>query len=271
VTGIPEDDAAPPEDDATTVAHTATNREYWDGMADGYAEPGRQRWAADEPIWGIWDLPQSRLPVLPGDVAGLATVELGCGTAYVSAWLARRGARPVGIDNSPRQLATARELQDLHGLAFPLHLGDAETTPFADAAFDLAISEYGASIWCDPYRWIPEAARLLRPGGRLVFIRNATLLMLCEPETGVATDRLLRAQFGLHRLEWDDPEGRCVEFHLPHGELIRLLGRSGFVVEDLIEVQAPDDAPSGHPYVTADWGRHWPTEEVWFTRRVTTG
>ena len=50
------------------------------------------------------------------------------------------------------------------GVEFPLHLGNAEQTPFPDESFDLAISEYGASIWCDPYRWIPEAARLLRPG-----------------------------------------------------------------------------------------------------------
>jgi hypothetical protein len=66
----------------------------------------------------------------------------------------------------------------------------------ADAAFDLVISEYGASIWCDPYRWVPQAARLLHPGGRLVFLRNSTLLMLCVPDVGVATDRLLRPQPG---------------------------------------------------------------------------
>ena len=54
--------------------------------------------------------------------------------------------------------------------------------PLPDASFDFAISEYGASIWCDPYEWIPEAARLLRPGGRLVFLVNAPLIMLCGPD-----------------------------------------------------------------------------------------
>jgi SAM-dependent methyltransferase len=53
--------------------------------------------------------------------------------------------------------------------------------PFADARFDLAISEYGASIGCDPYAWIPEAARLLRPGGQLIFLVNSALLMLAVP------------------------------------------------------------------------------------------
>jgi SAM-dependent methyltransferase len=198
-------------------------------------------------------------------VAGKDVIELGCGTAYVSAWLARRGARPVGIDNSPRQLATARTLQREHGLNFPLILGDAENLPFPDASFDLAISEYGAAIWCDPYRWIPEAARLLRPGGRLVFLGNSVLQVLCERISGPATDQLTRDQFGLHRLDWDDPEGRCVEYHLPHGEMIRLLRDTGFVVEDLIEIQAPEGG-ADHDYVTAEWARRWPAEEAWFTR-----
>lgn len=248
--------------------HVMVNRTYWDARAAAYEAAGRHNWAADEPTWGIWGIPQSQLPVIPDDVAGLDVIELGCGTGYVSAWLARRGARPVGIDNSPRQLATARELQRQHGLEFPLHLGDAEGTPFQDASFDLAISEYGAAIWCDPYRWIPEAARLLRPDGRLIFMRNATLVMLCMPATGAVSDRLVRPQPSLGRLEWDDPEGRNVEFQPPHGELIRLLRSSGFAVEDLVEVLAPEGARTGYPYVTSDWARRWPSEEVWFARKV---
>ena len=88
----------------------------------------------------------------------------------------------VGLDNSPAQLATARQLQQEFDLRFPLVQADAERSPLRSGAFDLAVSEYGAAIWCDPYRWIPEAARLLRPGGRLVFLGNSTLLMLCAPD-----------------------------------------------------------------------------------------
>jgi hypothetical protein len=100
------------------------------------------------------------------DVEGLDTIELGCGTGYVSAWLARRGARPVGLDNSPVQLATARQFQSELGLPFPLIQGNAGRTPFPDRSFDYAISEYGAAIWWDPYAWIPEAARSFgRAGG----------------------------------------------------------------------------------------------------------
>ena len=80
------------------------------------------------------------------DLAGKDVIELGCGTAYVSAWLARRGARVVGVDNSAAQLATARRLQREHGLAFTLIHGNAEQEPYPDASFDLAISEYGACL-----------------------------------------------------------------------------------------------------------------------------
>ena len=127
-----------------------------------------------------------------GDVAGLDVIELGCGTGYFSAWLAKRGARPVGVDPTPAQLETAREMQREFGLEFPLLEGVAEeSVPLPDASFDLALSEYGASIWADPYRWIPEAARLLRAGGRLVFLRNATLSILRMDLEG-STERLQR-------------------------------------------------------------------------------
>ena len=210
---------------------------------------------------------EERLGVLPPDLAGLDTIELGCGTGYVSAWLARRGARPVGLDNSPGQLATARELQQRFGLRFPLLHGNAEQTPLADATFDLAISEYGASIWCDPYLWIPEAARLLRPGGRLIFLVNSAQLMLSMPdEDGLpATERLLRPYFGMHRFEWPDDES--VEFHLGHGDMIRLLRSCGFEVEDLIEIQPPDGATTRYPLASIEWARRWPCEEVWKARK----
>jgi SAM-dependent methyltransferase len=196
----------------------------------------------------------------------LDVVELGCGTGYVSAWLARRGARPVGIDNSPAQLDTARRFQQEFGLSFPLHLGNAEQTPFPDATFDLAISEYGASIWCDPYLWIPEAARILRPGGRLSFLANGALLLLCTPEAEdtPVTDQLHRDYFGMHRFEWSDGS---TEFHIGYGEWIRILRSNGFEVEDLIEIQPPTDATTKHQIVSLGWARRWPSEEVWKARK----
>jgi SAM-dependent methyltransferase len=245
--------------------HVLRNRAAWNVMARDYVEPGRRNWQ-EEPSWGVWGIPESEVHLLP-DVAGRDVIELGCGTAYVSAWLTRRGARAVGIDNSPVQLETARAMQAEFGLSFPLIFGDAEHVPLPDAGFDLAISEYGASIWCDPYRWIPEAARLLRPGGQLIFLVNGTILMLCAPdEDGVpAESRLLRDYFGMHRFEW--PDDNSVEFHLGYGDWIRILRGNGFEVENLIELQAPEGATTRYPYVTPQWARRWPSEEVWIARK----
>jgi SAM-dependent methyltransferase len=246
--------------------HVARNRAHWDEWAHDYVATGERHWASNEPNWGIWDVPEAQLRMLPEDPAGLDAIELGCGTGYVSSWLARRGARPVGIDNSQAQLDTAQRLQREHGVEFPLVHGNAEEVPYPDASFDFAISEYGASIWCDPYRWIPEAARLLRPGGRLVFLVNAAIAMLCIPdkEEATATDRLLRPYLGMYRFEWSDEDS--VEFHLPHGELIALLRRSGFEIQELIEVRPPDGSTTRYPFFALEWAQRWPCEEVWKVR-----
>jgi len=253
--------------DADLPDHVQRNRSAWDAYAPRYAEPGRRAWASNAPSWGIFAVPEADVGMLPESVEGLDVVELGCGTAYVSSWLARRGARPVGIDNSPAQLENARRFQQEFGVEFPLHLGNAEQTPFADESFDLAISEYGASIWCDPYRWIPEAARILRPGGQLVYLVNGTIHMLCMPddENEPAQDRLLRDYFGMHRFEW--PDDTSVEFHLGYGDMIRLLRRSGFEVEDLIEIRPAPDATTSFAHAPIGWARRWPVEEVWKARR----
>ncbi|HEY7589490.1 MAG TPA: methyltransferase domain-containing protein [Candidatus Limnocylindrales bacterium] len=251
--------------------HVARNRATWDEWAPEYVAQGERAWELQpgDETWGIWEIPESEIHLLPDDLRGIDTIELGCGTGYVSAWLARRGARPVGIDNSEQQLSTARRLQREHGIEFPLLHGNAEEVPYPDASFDLAISEYGASIWADPLRWVPEAARLLRPGGRLVFLVNGTLLMLCmqdeEDPDLPATNELRRAYRGLHRLEWKSD--RSVNFHLGYGDWIRLLHRTGFEVEDLIELWPAAEAKSEYKFVTLDWARRWPSEEVWKARK----
>jgi SAM-dependent methyltransferase len=249
--------------------HVARNRAHWDSQADDYVRAAERHWAQTDPTWGIWGVPESELHLLPDHLEGVDVIELGCGTAYVSAWLARRGAHPVAIDNSPRQLETARRMQREHGVTFPLVLGNAEEVPYPDGSFDLAISEYGAAIWCDPYRWIPETARLLRSGGELIVLGNSVLSMLCVPDLltdGLATERLLRGQFGMHRFEWPDGDG--VEFHISHGDRVRLLRASGFEITDLVEIQAPPGASTRYECISREWARRWPAEEVWRARKI---
>jgi SAM-dependent methyltransferase len=245
--------------DPTIEAWTRANAEYTDARAE-------QAWAKEEIDWGIWHIPESELRALP-DVTGKDVVELGCGTAYFGAWLKKAGAaRVVGVDPTPAQLETARRCNETFGLGLELIEAFGEDVPLPDSSFDLVFSEYGASIWADPYRWIPEAARLLRPGGELVFLRNSTLVILCSPEEDVpAEERLHRPQFGMHRFQWP---GEGVEYHLSHGDWIRLLRGNGFEILDLIELQAPADAETHkqYDYVSADWSRKWPAEEIWRAR-----
>jgi SAM-dependent methyltransferase len=244
------------------------NREDWTKANAEYTDANASRaWARPEIAWGVYKVPEASIETL-GDVAGLDVVELGCGTAYVSARLARRGARPVGVDVTPAQLATARRCQEEFGLSFPLVEASAEEVPLPDESFDLAVSEYGASIWCDPNRWIPEACRLLRPGGRLWFLWNSTLSILCSPDEGPADETLRRPQRGLGRLEWPGEIG--VEWQLPHGELFRLLRRTGFDVVDLVELYPPDEAVDHEYYVDfprVEWARRWPAEEIWVAEK----
>lgn len=245
--------------------YVAGNQRTWEANAPQYAAAGRRLWA-EEPSWGIWGVPETELGLVP-EVAGRDTLELGCGTGYVSAWLARRGARAVGLDPTWGQLETALTCQREFDLSFPLVCGIAEAVPFPDASFDLVVSEYGAAIWSDPYRWIPEAARVLRPGGDLVFLGNASLLALClqDDEDEPATDRLLRPQRGMHRFAWPGTEE--VEFHLSHGDWIALLTGQGFEVLALHELYPPDDARSDAGFVDRSWADRWPSEEVWCARK----
>ena len=246
--------------------HVTRNRAIWDAQADAWVDSGRRGWSKDQPSWGMWNIPEHEVRVLP-DVAGRDVVDLGCGTGYWSAWLTRRGARVVALDNSARQLATARMLQGEHRLAFPLVHADAERPPFRDASFDVAFSEYGAAIWCDPYRWIPEAARLLRAAGELVFLRNSILFSLCAPDSDApAGDRLVRGYFDLHRLEWSDDHS--VNFTLGVGRLVRLFRDSGFDIVDCVELQAPADRTARFPFITTAWAHRWPSEEIWRVRKA---
>src|SRR4051812_12724928 len=181
----------------------ALNRALWAVMNERFTDAAAEElWLRPGAVWGLFAVPELDLGVL-GDVHGLDVLELACGTAYFSAWLARAGARTVGVDFSGEQLATARRVQGRLGPAFPLIQGGGERVPLADGGFDLVVSEHGAAAWCDPERWLPEAARLLRPRGRLVFLTNSNLSALCVPdEAGVAGDRLLRSQPSVYRVQW---------------------------------------------------------------------
>lgn len=245
------------------------NRVAWERWAPDYVTTGRAAWQEEELRWGVWGLPESELKLFGELAAGADVIELGCGTAAISAWLAQGGARPVAVDIARPQLETVRRFQRQFGVHFPLICENAEELSFDDDSFDVAVSEYGASLWCNPRRWLPEAHRLLRPRGRLLFFTNGSMLMACTPEDGgPAETALVRDYFSTYRVEFsaDGP----VEFHPTHGQWIRLLFAAGFVVENLIEVRPPAGAAPRFDFVSVDWAQRWPSEEIWVARKAPT-
>lgn len=245
------------------------NVDGWQDEAANYVEAAEEAWASDEPYWGIWKIPNSEVTLLPHRMSGMQCIELGCGTAYVSAWMARRGAQVTAIDPTPNQLQTARRLRHEYTLDFTIQDGFAEKLPFQDQSFNFAISEYGASLWSDPNLWIPEANRILKMGGVLTFLTNAPLMVLCTPEYdagGSTQTQLLRPYFGMREVQWPDTPDQT-EFHLPHGKWVELLRANGFAIEQLLELRAPARSTSRYTWADPEWARQWPSEEVWVARK----
>ena len=246
--------------------HVAINRDLWQGDAANWVETGERLWALEQPEWGSWGNPEALLNLLPADLAGRDAIELGCGTRYVSGWMARRGARVTAIDVSSAQLATARRLAAQYQADIKFIEANAEETGLPDGAFDFAISEYGAAIWCQPESWLREAWRLLRPGGALVFLGNHPFSLLCSPLNGLPCDTSLhRPYLGMWGADWTEvefePSGIC--FNLTISHWMALFAETGFTVSRYQEVFAPDAATGTRGAVPADCAKTYPVEQVW--------
>lgn len=246
--------------------HVRKNKTMWELQSDSYDREHAEALGGKNALaWGLWRIPESELNVL-GEVSHKDILEFGCGAARWSIALAQHGARPVGIDISSRQLAHARRLMSEAGVTFPLIETSAEAVPLPDASFDIVFCDWGAMTFCDPYRTVPEAARLLRPGGLFAFCGATPIQCLCVDEKTERTERrLINDYFSLTRLEWSDDS---VDFQLPYGEWVRLFRRNGLIIEDLIET-SPMPGVSG-TYRTEEeneWARHWPMENIWKLRK----
>lgn len=151
------------------------------------AEVQRRLWGTDPQAWA--DLAESHNQplfeaVLDAAHAGRGTrlLDVGCGTGLTLVLAAQRGAIPSGLDISPGLLAIARER--LHSAGLPgadLRDGDMESLPFADASFDAVTGVNAFQFAGDPRRALSAAARVLRPGGRVV------ASLFAEPERSQGT------------------------------------------------------------------------------------
>jgi SAM-dependent methyltransferase len=243
------------------------NRRAWDEGSDDYQrEHGRALAREDALAWGLWRIPERELGVL-GDVRGKSVLELGSGAAQWSITLRARGARPVALDVSHRQLLHARRGAAAKRRRVPLVQAAAERLPFADGSFDVVFCDYGGMSFADPALTVPEAARVLRPGGLLAFSTTTPFLFVCWPnDSHSVTRRLHSSYFGMRRGVW--PADDTVDYQLPYGEWIRLFVRNGLAVEDLIEIRPPEGARSSFPGRPLSWARRWPAEMIWKVRKT---
>jgi SAM-dependent methyltransferase len=244
------------EDDEISRANRCT----WDRWSNNYQRKhGGLLGGSQSEAWGLWRRLESDLRVLD-PVEGRVVLELGCGAARWAASLARRGARVVGLDISAGQLRHAAAADGAS-----LIQSDARALPFADGTFDIVISDYGGMSWADPYRTVPEVARVLRPGGQLAFCTNTPFFAMCwDNEERNLTAELRHAYFGLHVRTvapgaWD--------YVLGYGDWIALFRTCEMVVEAVIEEPPPADAITTFADRPSAWTGRWPIEAIWSARK----
>ena len=247
------------------MSYVDQNRRRWGSSdSESYALKHGPDLTIETPGWGIWDIPEEEVHAF-GPVEGKDVLELGCGAAQWSIHLARKGAHVVGLERSESQLAAAREGMTAADVHFPLVESSAESTPFARDSFDIVFCDHGAIGFTDPYRTIPEATRVLRPGGLLVFSMMTPFADACWPGGAETPGSQLSVDyFGMHRREGEDQ----IESQLGYGDWIRLFHSAGLAAEDLIELHPPPDASSS--YFGEDhlaWARRWPLEHIWKARK----
>lgn len=241
--------------------HVRVNRRAWDRMSAQYQTKHGVRLTETARAWGVWRIPEAQVRAL-GDVRGRDVLELGCGAAQWSIALAEDGARPVGVDVSVKQLRHARGSSG----SLPLVQGSAEELPFADGSFDLVFCDHGAMGFADPERAVPEAGRVLRPGGRLVFAIVSPLMFMCWNPKTQRVDRRLHAEwFGMR----SDEDEETIQFQLPYGTWIDLFRACDLEVDRLVHLRPPERATTTYDdFVSLRWARSWPAEDLWVVTKA---
>jgi ubiquinone/menaquinone biosynthesis C-methylase UbiE len=241
------------------VASVNANRNSWNRASAAYQQRCDPQIGAAARLWGNYSIPDSELGAL-GDVTGLRVLELGCGAGQWSRSLAREACRLVGLDLSDAQLDAARRA--MGAIPYPLVQGAAEQLPFATGSFDLVFCDHGGLSWAPPDVAVPEAARVLRQRGRLVFTVTSPWLRACyDDSSDRVTASLHHDYFGPAAATGEDG---ATSYTLGYGDWIRTLRSAGLVIDDLIEPRPDPGKPS--TYLTcepADWARHWPCENLW--------
>ena len=134
-----------------------------------FKENAKKGWSTFGPTEHMTASVAPRLVKLAGITRGAKVLDVGCGTGVVALTAARLGAEVTGIDFTPELVAHARENASLMGLELVLQEGDAEALAFADATFDVVVSQFAHMFAPRPEVAIKEMLRVLKPGGTIAF------------------------------------------------------------------------------------------------------
>jgi len=228
------------------------NRADWDRSSDEYQAEHGSFLRDSGFVWSPEGLDEADAGLL-GDVGGSAILEVGCGAAQCSRWLLGRGAHPIGLDISIRQLQHSARLDEATGLRVPVVCATATRIPFADARFDHAFSAFGALPFvADVAPVMREVARVVRPGGRWVFAVPHPMKWTLPDDPTAAGLTVVRSYFDRTPYVEEDGQGlpSYVEHHRTMGDWVRAAVAAGFDVIDLAEPRWPDDLDR----VWAGWG-----------------
>ena len=207
--------------EADSTASMRANRSWWDFDADDYHREHLDFLGTADFVWCPENLREADAHLL-GDVAGKRVLEVGCGAAMCSRWLAGAGARPIAFDLSAGMLRHARAGAAASGVDVPLVQADAQFLPFRTAGFDIVFTAFGAVPFvADSAAVMREVARVLRPGGRWVFATTHPIRWIFPDDPG--PDGLVATTPYWDRtpyVEVDDETGatRYVEHHRTLGD-----------------------------------------------------
>lgn len=239
------------------------NRRLWNRISSDYQHKHDPRIGAAPRLWGMYSIPDDHLHAL-GDVTGKRVLELGCGAGQWSRALAAEGATVVGLDLSEAQLSAAEG--EMGAARYPLVQGAAERLPFAAGTFDLVFCDFGGLSWAPPHLAVPQAARILRHGGRLVFNVASPWFEACYDEAADRVTTTLRQDyFGLNTVAEGDG---ATSYQLTYGDWVKVLRGAGLVIDDLIEPRPEPGTPNGYNETDPpDWAHRWPAELLWVTHK----
>lgn len=245
------------------MASIDANKRHWDRISGTYQQDHDPQIGASPRLWGMFSIPDEQLGAL-GNVAGKRVLELGCGAGQWSHALAEGGSSVVALDLSGEQLHAARTA--MGDRRYPLVQGAAEQLPFAGDSFEVVFCDHGGLSWAPPAVAIPEAARVLRPGGQLIFNTSSPWLDVCYDDAADAVTSQVRQRY--FTLERRDEGDGAASYQLTYGGWIRTLRQAGLIVDDLIEPRPDRGQLSSYLELDPpDWAHHWPAEMLWVTHK----